>query len=116
MYGQNVDPQPSGGGGGGRTTPPTPPGYGPVLGCSPPPHTANTRRWPNVGLMLGQRRRRWASISPTVGQRIVFAGLSNNDISVVTKCTVHKNGRTWENTANTYTLILLCVRCDIDIQ
>ena len=22
-------------------------------------HPANTRRWANVGLMLGQRRRRW---------------------------------------------------------
>ena len=24
--------------------------------------------------MLGQRRRRWANISPTLGQRLVFAG------------------------------------------
>ena len=30
--------------------------------------TVNTKRWPTVGLMLGQRRRRWADISPTVGQ------------------------------------------------
>ena len=34
----------------------------------------NTRRWPNAGLMLAQRRRRWANISPTLGQRLVFAG------------------------------------------
>ena len=33
---------------------------------------ANTTRWPNVGLMLGQRRRRWANISPTVGQRVCW--------------------------------------------
>ena len=35
---------------------------------------ANTRRWPNDGLMLDQRRRRWANIHPTLGQRLVFAG------------------------------------------
>ena len=33
---------------------------------------ANTRRWPNVWLMLGQRRRRWARNSPPLGQRLVF--------------------------------------------
>ena len=27
-----------------------------------------------VGLMLGQRRRRWANIKPTVFQCVVFAG------------------------------------------
>ena len=36
---------------------------------------ANTRRWANVELTLGQRRRRWANDSPTLAQRIVFAGL-----------------------------------------
>ena len=41
----------------------------------------NTRRWPNVGLMLGQRRRRWASVSPTLGQCFVFAGKGNSTIS-----------------------------------
>ena len=40
---------------------------------------ANTRRWPNVGLTLGQRRRRWADVSPTLGQRLVFA--EKNDVS-----------------------------------
>ena len=35
-------------------------------------HPANTRGWPNVGLMLGQRRRRWANVSPTLGQRLVY--------------------------------------------
>ena len=35
---------------------------------------ANTRRWGNVGFMLGQRRRRWANIKPTLAQRLVFAG------------------------------------------
>ena len=33
-------------------------------------HTT-TRRRPNVGLMLGQRRRRWHSIKPTLGRRLV---------------------------------------------
>ena len=35
---------------------------------------ASTRRWPIVGLTLDQRRGRWANVSPTVGQRLVFAG------------------------------------------
>ena len=36
---------------------------------------ANAR--PIVGSMLGQRRRRWPNIDPTMGQRIVFAGNSS---------------------------------------
>ena len=35
---------------------------------------ANTSHWPNVGLMLVQRRRRWTNINPTLGQYLVFAG------------------------------------------
>ena len=35
---------------------------------------ADTRRWPNVRLLLGRRRRRWPNINPTLGQRIVSAG------------------------------------------
>ena len=31
--------------------------------------------WPNVGLMLAKRFRRWPNISPTLGRRIVFAGV-----------------------------------------
>ena len=29
---------------------------------------------PNAGVMLDQRRRRWANINPTLGQRLLFAG------------------------------------------
>ena len=36
---------------------------------------ANTRHWPNVILMLGRRRRRWANIKTTLGKWLVFAGL-----------------------------------------
>ena len=32
-----------------------------------------TGRWSRVGLMLGQRRRRWANIKPAQGQRFVFS-------------------------------------------
>ena len=32
----------------------------------------------DAGLMLVQRRRRWASIKPTPSQRQVFAGLPHN--------------------------------------
>ena len=35
----------------------------------------NTRRLPNAGLMLGQRRRRWANIKAALGERLVFAGI-----------------------------------------
>ena len=30
--------------------------------------------WHNAGLMLAQRRRRWANISPALGQHVVFSG------------------------------------------
>ena len=36
--------------------------------------TASTRYWTNAGLMLGQQRRHWASISPALVQCLVFAG------------------------------------------
>ena len=38
------------------------------------PYPANTRRWPNIELMLVHRLRRWTNISPTFDQRLVFAG------------------------------------------
>ena len=34
--------------------------------------TANTRGWPDAGLLLGQRRRRWTHIKPTFAERILF--------------------------------------------
>ena len=34
-------------------------------------HSANMSRWPNVGLLLCQRRRRWAKGKPTLGQRLI---------------------------------------------
>ena len=37
---------------------------------------ANTICWPNAGLMLAQRRRRWDNFKPALGQQIVFAGLA----------------------------------------
>ena len=38
---------------------------------------ANMRCWPNVGLPLGQRRRRWANSKPALDQRLMFAGLAS---------------------------------------
>ena len=35
---------------------------------------ANTRRWPNVGLLLVHRLRHWPNVETTLGQRLVFAG------------------------------------------
>ena len=37
------------------------------------PTLAITTRWPNAGLMLAQRSRRWANINPALGQRLMFA-------------------------------------------
>ena len=39
-------------------------------------HAVNTRRSPDAGTMLGQRRRRWPNIVPILGERFVFAGQS----------------------------------------
>ena len=36
--------------------------------------TVSTIRWPNGGLMLVQRRRRWANIKPALVRRTLFAG------------------------------------------
>ena len=36
-------------------------------------HTTNTRRRPSVRVMLAHRLRRWANITLTLGQRLVFA-------------------------------------------
>ena len=36
--------------------------------CHPTAFPINTRRWPSVGLTLGQRRGRWANIKSTLGQ------------------------------------------------
>ena len=35
----------------------------------------NTGADPNVGLLLGQRRRRWANSKPTLGQHPMFSGI-----------------------------------------
>ena len=33
----------------------------------------NSRRWPNAGLILSQRRRPWTNTKPTLGERVVFS-------------------------------------------
>ena len=38
---------------------------------------SNTRRWPNVGLLLAHRLWRWANISPVLGSCIVFDATLN---------------------------------------
>ena len=54
-------------------------GISPVIGCVDTikknvMNPANTRHGPNVGSMLGQRRRRWPNIDSTLGRCLVFAG------------------------------------------
>ena len=36
---------------------------------------ANMKHWSNVGLLLRQRRRQKANSKPTLGQRLMFAGM-----------------------------------------
>ena len=50
-------------------------GRGGVLGLFSLCRPTNTRRSPNVGTMLDQRRRRWSNIVPTLGERLLFAAL-----------------------------------------
>ena len=40
---------------------------------------ASTKHWPNVVLILGQRRRRWPRINTTLGQCLVFWGTCAED-------------------------------------
>ena len=39
-------------------------------------YPSNHKRLTNVGLALGQPRKRWASVSQTAGERQVFAGIA----------------------------------------
>ena len=43
-------------------------------------YPANTRRSPNVGTMLGQRRRRWTNIVPTLGECFCGQDMINRSI------------------------------------
>ena len=45
---------------------------------------ANTRHSPNAGLLLGQRRRRWANIKPALDKLLAFAGVALREINVDT--------------------------------
>ena len=46
------------------------------------PHLTMRRR-PNVGLLLGQRRRRWPRSKPTLGRRLVFAGFRPDEFCIL---------------------------------
>ena len=46
-----------------------------------PSNLANTGRCINVGFMLDHRRRRWAGIKPTLGQRLVSPELDSAVVS-----------------------------------
>ena len=39
---------------------------------------SNTRRWPDVGLMLAHRLWRWPNISPVLVYRVMFGGATQN--------------------------------------
>ena len=44
-----------------------------TVACGPVP--ANTKYWPNAGLMLVHRLRRWPNIKPPLGECPVFGGV-----------------------------------------
>ena len=46
------------------------------------PYPAGMRRWANVGLLLGQRRRQWANNKPTLAQHLMFAGYEHVEYNV----------------------------------
>ena len=52
-----------------------------IMYCGP----ANTRRWPNVGVLLVHRLRRWTNTTPTLGQPLVFAGGLSLQCGVTTR-------------------------------
>ena len=41
----------------------------------------NMRRWAYAGLLLGQRRRRWANNKPALVQRLMFIGNAHGSIN-----------------------------------
>ena len=43
-------------------------------------YPVNNRPWPNVGLMLGQRRVRWTNTKPTLGQRLMSAEMTGRSL------------------------------------
>ena len=53
------------------------------------PNTANYTHSFNDGLMLGQRRRRWPDIGPSLGQRPVFRWAQHPPTHAVTNCPEH---------------------------
>ena len=63
---------------------------------------ANMRCWPNVGLLLGKRRIRWANSKPTLDQRPIFAGLAFDALGL---CTYIYNIDQWELDASS----LFCI-------
>ena len=54
----------------------------------------NTPCLPNVGLMLGQRRKRWPNIKPTLVHRLVCKGYSNQEVLTLFRFSVGPMFRT----------------------
>ena len=61
--------------------------------------TSNARRWTNVGLMLGKRRRRWPSIKPTLAQRLgsepIWAWVMGESLARLLAPVHSPGGRPW---------------------
>ena len=71
----------------------------------------NTRRSASVGTMLGQRRRRWANIVPTLSERLVFSGWL---FSVQTDQHVANNSMSFHQTRDVEPVLVWCWASVVD--
>ena len=55
-------------------------------------YAANMRRYPNVGLLLAHRPRRWPNSKPTLGQHLIFAGFTGTHRQHFDSCTARLHG------------------------
>ena len=77
---------------------------------------SHTRRWPNVALMLGRRRRRRPSIKATLGQRLVFAGKPLSHTAVTDWVITHTGPDPWRKRDVNSKLILVYNNISVVIE
>ena len=72
-------------------------------------YLANTTRWPSVGLMLAHRLRRWPNIKPALGQRLVFAGITTDDLAF-SSASIRTRGQSEKRISHEYISLALTSR------
>ena len=50
------------------------------------------RRRPNVGLLSGHRLRRWPNNKPTLGRRLIFAGVVVEQVQITNTAGARRSG------------------------